>query len=160
MFNEYWLYYFSVNVFIGYSLIYIIFWDTKYTKIVTVIHTIVMKLGLWHSWCMFSNPSRVVDKIYAKLTHKDGTERAMIIYDAASLKFMGQSAKNIRLVKIAENIVHDDTIFVKYFTKYLYRKYNKSGVNKVSLFLNRTLLPGIRSGVSGEKTTMLYQYSE
>jgi hypothetical protein len=153
-------YYYIVNVFIVFSLIYMIFWDTNYKKNISIMNPVIMYLGLWHSWCMFSNPSRVVDIIYAIVKHKDGAEKVVGVYSANDLSFMGQSAKNIRLVKIAENIVYEDGVFVKYFTKYLYRKYKRNNISEVSIFLDRTLLPGIKTGMSGRKLTKLYTHSE
>lgn len=151
-------YYVYTNIFIVASILYLILWDTNSKRIIPILRPIIIYLGLWHSWCMFSNPSRVTDRIYAEILHDDGTTKRIEIYDAASLSFMGDSAKNIRIVKIAENIVQEDSLFKEYFTDYLYRKYKKNNIQEISLYLDRTLMPSIKPKALGTKIQKLYTY--
>lgn len=121
-----------INAFIITYILFATSWSISnncYTK--QLVHKHLFKLvtywGLWHSWNMFSSPSRNNDSLDLELIFEDNSSQTIEIFSIKNKKlFLGKRA-SVRDVKFCENLIYN-TEFSEFsrisFLKFLMKSLN------------------------------------
>lgn len=110
---------------------YIVCWALK------KINPIIVYLGLWHGWNMFSVPYHTNHSIFVSIEYKNNIIERFLLYTPGISMFLDRKLDS-PIVRYIDNLFSDELKITKYcLSRYLYNKYNTKdkSIKKIQLIM-------------------------
>lgn len=102
----------------------------------------ILYFGLWHSWNMFVNPTRMNTVLYASITLRNGKDELVTVFDPTQNIFIDDDM-TIHDKKYIEHVINDNNIrscFIEFLFQYYNIKYDFQ-ISKILLIHNFKMIP-------------------
>lgn len=114
-----------------------VFWDgckhKALTRLLVLAKPIIVYIGLWHTWAVFSNPLKVNRKLLLDIEYDNGEKEMMNLFDYEDMQFFDRKANTFdtKYVESLFKFIQIRTNFAYYIKNYIDEKNENKKVKNI-----------------------------